>query len=264
MTALLATARTQIIRELLFPSSWIPSVLEPIVQLAVFIGIVIFRFPLGAVTSDVAVAGFVVTGFVGYRLFSGALTRPYQVLYVTYWNNRIEGAILTCGLRTFLIGAVSGSLAVLIARTAVVLFAALIIFPLPVNHMSLGPAIVFLVLGGVASLALGTMGASMFYLIDARGGKEPVTFFVELLGSLISGSIVPTTLLPKYFEVAGWALPQTWAVIGLRASIGSAPFPYLAAGVLALQALLYGGLGFVMLRGSLRRASCEGRIGRWV
>jgi ABC-2 type transport system permease protein len=69
----------------------------------------------------------------------------------------------------------------------------------------------------IAAFGIGTISASMFYLINLKQGEEPLQFLIQgLLAGLVAGSYYPVTVLPLPLQVVALFLPHTYAFDALR------------------------------------------------
>lgn len=74
-------------------------------------------------------------------------------------------------------------------------------------------AFVILMLGLVATLAIGIAGASV-KILSKRA--DPVLALYSIAASILSGAFYPVELLPKWLQTLSWAIPHTYVIQALR------------------------------------------------
>jgi len=265
-----------------FRFSFFTSLMETASSLVIY-GM-IARF--GQVLPEVqAIAGgdyvtFVVSGIVLNTLLATALSGPYFGLMNTFWQGRTE-VLLASPLRLpVLITGVSigryldAAIRIVIYLAGGTLFLGLV-WP---RAIGLAAALPVFILAVAACTGLGLAAASTVYLLDARGGHDPVRLVVETIVGLVGGVYFPITILPLWAQWIGQVVPHTYAIDGMRrAFYGSAQLPPLpvhrALGLdpflgdclmLALYATIALPVGWVLFKRGLRLARTDGRLSRWV
>jgi len=68
----------------------------------------------------------------------------------------------------------------------------------------------------LACSGIGLISASMYWLIGAYRGIEPIVWFIRVLTPLVAGIYIPQEILPKELVTIGKLLPQTYAVDAIR------------------------------------------------
>ena len=66
---------------------------------------------------------------------------------------------------------------------------------------------------------LGLMAASMIYMIDARGGCDPIQFVVETIAGLVAGVYFPLQVLPVWAQWLAHIIPHTYVLDGARRAL---------------------------------------------
>ena len=223
---------------------------------------------------------FVVAGIILNTLLATALSGPYFGLMDTFWQGRTE-VLLASPLRLpiVVVGASVGRYLDAAIRIAIYVVGGWLFlgFAWP-SALGLLAALPVLVLAVLACTGLGLMAASTVYLLDARGGNDPVRLVVETIVGLVGGVYFPIAVLPLGAQWIGHLVPHTYAIDGMRrAMYGSAQLPPLplhaALGVdpllgdllaLALYAAIALPLGWTLFKRGLVLARTDGRLSRWV
>lgn len=222
---------------------------------------------------------FVISGLVLNTLLGAALAGPYSSLLESFWNNRIE-IILASPIRlpVFITGLSAGRYLDAAIRMAIYLTGATLFlgFHWPSLWGTLA-SVAVLIPALLACTGIGFAAASSFYILDARGGQDPVRFVVETVSGLLAGVYFPLQVLPAWAQWVGHLVPHTYAIDGMRrAMFGENSVPPLpihaylpVAPVLAdiLILIAYSAavvpLGWKMLRHSIQLARKDGRLSRW-
>jgi ABC-2 type transport system permease protein len=223
---------------------------------------------------------YVITGLVINTLLATALSGPYRGLMDCFWNNRAETLMASpIRLQIFATGVSIGHYLDAVVRIIIYLLGGWLFlgFAWPAaSGLMLGAAL--LVLGIIACTGLGLAAASMVYLLDARGGQDPIQFFVEVVSGLVAGVYFPLSLLPGWIQWLGYLIPHTYAIDGIRRALyGVSSIPLLSVHEaipihpIALDAVvlvLYGlgslSLGWRLFRKGIDLARTDGRLARWL
>jgi ABC-2 type transport system permease protein len=223
---------------------------------------------------------FVVSGIVLNTLLATALSGPYFGLMNAFWQGRTE-VLLASPLRlpVLVTGVSIGRYVDAAMRIAIYLVGGALFLGLVWPGLfGLALALPVFVLAVAACTGLGLAAASTVYLLDARGGHDPVRLVVETIVGLVGGVYFPITILPLWAQWIGHLVPHTYAIDGMRrAFYGSAQLPPLPIHgwlgldplladcmMLALYAVVALPFGWALFRRGVRLARTDGRLSRWV
>jgi hypothetical protein len=213
---------------------------------------------------------FVLVGIVINQYVLITLSTYLDSLRELYWSNQLEFYLTSPSrLRTFFMSSLTWTYtyatinAILYFGIGVFVFHANLVFE-PETILII--PILFLLI--ISLSGLGLISASMFMLLDAKGEIEPISWFLTTITLLVSGVIFPFDKFLEYFPPLYYvavALPQTWAISGIRAllqgeGIGAA-LPVI--GVLILFALLLFPLGIGMFKAGIEEGERTGSLARW-
>lgn len=222
---------------------------------------------------------FVLSGMVINALLAGALAGPYRGLMDSFWNDRLEILMASAvRLPVFTIGVSAGSWVQVLSAVVVYLAGGTLLLgfdPPALWRWSL--ALLVAVPALVATTGLGLAAASSVFTLDARGGQDPVRFFVEALAGLVAGVYFPLSRLPEWAQWLGHLVPHTYAVDGFRRALfgadsvpplllhGWSPLPPLATDLLmlCLYAAVALPVGWRLFQYGLDLARGDGRLSRW-
>jgi len=264
-----------------FKVSYLTSLMGTVQQLVIYA--MIARFGLSLSVAHGLTGGyvdFVLTGLALNTLLTAALTGPYLGLIESFWSNRIE-ILLASPLRLpgFVIGLSVGKLVDAVIQVTVILLGGWLFFDFVWPDG--GNALVFLAVlipALAAVIGLGLAAAGMVYLLDARGGQDPVQFAVQTISSLVAGVYFPIQVLPAAVQWLCYLVPQTYAIDGMRRALFGAhalappplishlPGSPLLIDVLVLLAYAAAALplGWLVFRNGMERARADGRLSRWL
>jgi ABC-2 type transport system permease protein len=261
-----------------FKASYLTNLMGTVQQLVIYAMIARFAHSLPVVRGMTGgYVDFVLTGLALNTLLTTALTGPYLGLMDSFWSNRIE-ILLAAPLRLpgFVIGLSIGKYVDAAIQIAIILCGGWIFFDFV--WPSGGNALVFLVVlipALISVIGLGLAAAGMVYLVDARGGQDPVQFAVQTISSLVAGVYFPIQVLPVGVRWLCYLVPQTYALDGMRRALFGAHSlpapPMLAAAPLLMDVLIllaYAALalplGWLLFRHGLEKARIDGRLSRWL
>ena len=161
---------------------------------------------------------YMVIGVVFFQNSAAILTLPFQSLETAFWDKRLEVYNSSYyGIWAFVSGrflwtffyqfVIQGSV-----LTVAVLFGGVKINPgLPVL-----PLLVFYFCFIFNSFGLGLIGASNFFNLEVKQGREPFTWAIDILARIFSGIYYPLAILPSGLRSVSRFIPHTYALEGLR------------------------------------------------
>jgi ABC-2 type transport system permease protein len=264
-----------------FKASYLTGLMATVQHLVIYAMIARFGVSIPAVERLTGgYVSFVLTGLALNILLTTALTGPYLGLMESFWSNRIE-ILLASPLRLpgFVIGVSVGKYVDAAVQIAIILGGGWLFFGFvwPAGGNALAFAVV-LVPALAAVIGLGLAAAGMVYLLDARGGQDPVQFAVLTISSLVAGVYFPIQVLPAGLQWLCYLVPQTYALDGMRRALFGAeslpPLPIVAnapvsplladVGFLVVYAAVALPSGWLVFRRGMERARADGRLSRWL
>jgi ABC-2 type transport system permease protein len=250
-----------------YPSNLALSVVQGIVQGSVWYFIA--RFLSGAADAKVAAYGgsyvaYVVIGVVFYQAGAAALNGPFDAISTAFWDKRLEGYHLAPrGVWAYVLGRTlwKWGYATLLQLAVLAIIAGFGGIGASLRVQPL-PALLSYALFVGAVFGLGLCGASLFFLLEVKQGREPIGWLVSYAVQITSGVYVPLATLPAWLRAVGYLLPHTYALAAIRGSLlpGDAPlWPNVA--ILAGFAVVTLAVGIRALGHAIRTAEAEGGIG---
>jgi ABC-2 type transport system permease protein len=250
-----------------YPSNLVLSIVQGIVQGSVWYFIA--RFLSGAADTKVAAYGgsyvaYVVIGVVFFQAGTAALNGPFEAISTAFWDKRLEGYHLAPrGIWAYVLGRTLwkwgyATLLQLVVLAIIAWFggvgSSLKVQPIPaLLSYSLFIAAVF---------SLGLCGASLFFLLEVKQGREPIGWLVSYAVQITSGVYVPLTTLPLWLRDVGYLLPHTYALAAIRSAMlpGDAPL-WSNVAILAGFAIVTLVVGIRAFHVAIRVAEGEGGVG---
>jgi len=226
-------------------------------------------------------ASYVILGIIFNEIMSTSLSAPYWGTMDAFWTGRLEILMISpISTPLFVTGTSIGRYVRSLINVAFYLIFGALLFGLKLGGtINYGLAILYILVATIACTGLGLMGASLIYLIEARGGEDPIRWIVGILVGLASGVYYPLSILPQWMQWLGCLIPQTYALDAARRSmIGEAiraktlpihglfsasPMMVDMAALIAFS-LVTVPLGWWMYNQGVRRAKMDGRLSRWV
>jgi ABC-2 type transport system permease protein len=134
------------------------------------------------------------------------------------WEGTIEYTFMAPVRRvTHLLGICIFAIGYGLARTFVVLLAAIAIFNIDFSHADIGGALLVLAASIVPLIGLAILTSVLPLLSPQKG--EQMSFAVQGFMLLVSGVYYPLTVLPLPLQIAGYVSPLTYALAGMRRSL---------------------------------------------
>jgi ABC-2 type transport system permease protein len=180
------------------------------------------------------------------------------------WEGTIEYTFMAPVRRiTHLMGICLFAIVYGLARTFIVLIAAIAIFDIDFSHADLGGALFVLAASIVPLIGLAILTSVLPMLSPQKG--EQMSFAVQGFMLLVSGVYYPLSVLPLPLRLAGAASPLTYALSGMRKSLleGAGVGDQLAtAGILLVMGAVLIPAGFAVFTWAERRAKRLGLLKR--
>lgn len=241
--------------------------------ISMFVAIAIWYFMSKFMSADFTndYFTFVLVGIVINQYVLVTLSTYLDSLKGLYWSNQLEFYLTSpARLRTFYIASLVWTYmyasinAILYFTIGVFVFRANLVFT---TEALLIIPILFLLIIGLSGIGL--ISASMFLLADAKGEIEPINWAISTLTLLVSGVVFPFEKFLEYFPPLYYvaiALPQTWAIEGIRSILTEGAgletaLPIL--GILTVFAVILFPLGIAMFRMGIRKGEKVGSLAKW-
>ncbi len=213
---------------------------------------------------------FVLIGIVINQFVLTTLSLYLDSLHELYWSNQLEFYLTSPSrLKTFFLASLVWTY--VYASINAILYFAIGVFVFNANIVLHPEAILiipmmFLLI--ISLSGLGLISASMFLLIDAKGEIEPIGYVISTLTLLVSGVVFPFEAFLVHFPPLYYvaiALPQTWAISGIRDLLGggSVANALPIMGILVIFALILFPLGVAMFRLGIRKGERIGGLAKW-
>jgi ABC-2 type transport system permease protein len=211
---------------------------------------------------------YVVVGVLFFQNVSAMMNLPHQSLSAAYWDRRLEVYhARSSGLWAFLTGRLIWAF---VYQTLILL--AILGVAIVVSGGNLGSVAhplsgaLFYIVFVLTCTGIGLIGASNFFTLEVKQGREPITWTVDVLARIFSGVYYPITVLPAVLRGVSFLLPHTYALFGIRqVMINGAGFgdANTLRAFLILSGFCVGSLaaGIYLLDRAIRRAEKAGGVG---
>ncbi len=170
---------------------------------------------------------YVVFGVIFFQTSQAFLLAPFKALSTAFWEKRLEiYATPSWGIQAYMYGEMVWNFAMKTATMLMFFFTFVFLvktdLSFPWSYIDLATIYVLLT---VFSFGIGMIGASNFFFLEVKQGREPITWTLGVLTQLFSGLYYPITLFPHELRWISYALPQTYAFDAVRKiAINGAPF----------------------------------------
>ena len=161
---------------------------------------------------------YVVFGVIFFQSSQSFLLTPFKSLSTAFWEKRLEiYATPSNGIQTYIYGEMLWNFLLKTMTTLLFLFTFIFIVKVdlvfPYSFINL--AIMYLLLT-CFSFGAGLIGASNFFFLEVKQGREPFTWTLGVLAQLFSGLYYPISLFPKSVRWVSYILPQSYAFDAVR------------------------------------------------
>jgi len=166
------------------------------------------------------VAFYAVGMAIHYTIDTSGLRKPAKEFQRLYWKGEVETWLVApAPFWTFFIASqVFGLIRMSLPILGWLVFGILLggnIAPSP----NIGMIILLILFGLVATTGYGILATSTFYFLEAKTGEVPLLFVTNLLIYPVTGLVFPFMILPRWLQVIGLTLPQTYVYDGFRRAL---------------------------------------------
>ena len=204
-----------------YPSSFVLAVIQSFVTAGMWFFVSLFLKDYAAASLEGFGGDFVsymVIGVVFFQNSSAILNLPFQSLNAAFWDRRLEVYNSSeYGVRAFIGGRFIWTFFYQLVIQAGVLAAAVLFAGVHINANVHAAPLAAYYLGFVfACFGFGLIGASNFFNLEVKQGREPFTWLVDTLARIFSGVYYPLAILPPGIRFISRMVPHTYALEGLR------------------------------------------------
>jgi ABC-2 type transport system permease protein len=204
-----------------YPVNGVLQVIRSFVSVGIWFFVSLFLQDYASVSLDEYGGDFVAYVVVGVLFFQHTgvmLTLPFQSLSTAFWDKRLEVYhSRRNGIWAFIAGRFIWQFAYNTVLMLLTLLVALLAADVRLNAtVPVVPAIVFYLVFVLTCFGFGLIGASNFFRLEVKRGREPVTWALDVLARIFSGIYYPLTVLPASIRWLTWSLPHTYALRGIR------------------------------------------------
>ena len=204
-----------------YPSSFVLAVIQSFVAAGMWFFVSLFLKDYAAASLSGYGGDFVsymVIGVVFFQNSAAILALPFQSLNTAFWDKRLEVYNSSWyGIPAFISGRFLWTFFYQLVIQAGVLSAAVVFAGVKINPgMPILPLLVFYLCFVFTCLGFGLIGASNFFNLEVKQGREPFTWAVDILARIFSGIYYPLAILPAGIRFVSRFIPHTYALEGLR------------------------------------------------
>lgn len=204
-----------------YPSNFFLAVIQSFVTAGMWFFVSLFLKDYAATSLSSYGGDFVsymVIGVVFFQNSAAVLTLPFNSLNAAYWDKRLEVYNSSSyGIWAFISGRFMWTfLYQLIIQVAVLVVAVLTVGVKVSAGLPVLPLFAFYLCFIFTCLGFGMIGASNFFTLEVKQGREPFTWLVDVLARIFSGIYYPLAILPAGIQFISRMIPHTYAMEGLR------------------------------------------------
>ena len=204
-----------------YPSNFVLALIQSFVTAGMWLFVSLFLSDYAA-ASLISVGGdfvsYMVIGVVFFQNSTAILNLPFQSLNTAFWDRRLE--VYNCannGIWAFIWGRFLWTFFYQLIMQAAVLACAVLFAGVNIStNIRLVPLLLYY-LGFIFScFGCGLIGASNFFNLEVKQGREPFTWLLDILARIFSGVYYPLSIVPASMQFISRLLPHTYALQGLR------------------------------------------------
>ena len=217
----LSFSRLEYLAMRFYPSSFILTIVQSFVTTGMWFFVSIFLKDYADKSLESYGGDFVSYMVIGVVFFQNAatiMTLPYQSISTAFWDKRLEVYNSSSyGIWAFISGRFIWTfLYQLIIQVGVLTFAVLIVGVNINANIPVIPLIAFYLCFVFTCFGFGLIGASNFFNLEVKQGREPFTWLVDVLARIFSGIYYPLAVLPIGIQFVSRIIPHTYALEGIR------------------------------------------------
>jgi ABC-2 type transport system permease protein len=204
-----------------YPSNMVLAVIQSFVSAGMWFFVSLFLKDYAA--SSIAAYGgdfvsYMIIGVVFFQNTTAILNLPFQSVNTAFWDKRLEVYNSSpYGIWAFISGRFIWTFFYqLIIQSGVLICAVLFAGVRVTTNIPLFPLLAFYFCFIFANLGFGLIGASNFFNLEVKQGREPFTWLLEVLARIFSGIYYPLAILPSSLVFISRLIPHTYAMEGLR------------------------------------------------
>ena len=204
-----------------YPSNFVLAVVQSFVTAGMWFFVSLFLKGYAA-SSLTAYGGdfvsYMVIGVVFFTNSSAILTLPFQSLTTAFWDKRLEVYNSSPnGVWAFITGRFIWAFFYQLVIQAGVLACAVGFAGVKLHsNIPIGPLAAYYLCFVATCFGFGLIGASNFFNLEVKQGREPFTWAVDILARIFSGVYYPLAILPVGIRFISRIVPHTYALEGLR------------------------------------------------
>lgn len=161
---------------------------------------------------------YVVFGVIFFQTSQAFLSAPFKALSTAFWEKRLEiYATPPWGVQAYMYGEMLWTF--ILKSFTMLLFFVTFTFLVKTNldfPISFLELFLVYILLTIFSFGAGMLGASNFFFLEVKQGREPFTWSLGILTQLFSGLYYPIMLFPNSIRWISRILPQTYAFDAVR------------------------------------------------
>ena len=204
-----------------YPSNFVLAIIQSFVTAGMWFFVSLFLKDYAASSLSNYGGDFVsymIIGVIFFQNSTAILNLPFQSINTAFWDKRLEVYNSSpYGIWAFISGRFIWIFFYQLVIQAGVLTAAILFTDVNINtNIPLLPLLGFYFCFIFTCLGLGLIGASNFFNLEVKQGREPFTWLVDVLARIFSGIYYPLAVLPAGLAFISRLIPHTYAMEGLR------------------------------------------------
>lgn len=204
-----------------YPGSFLLTIISSFVNTGMWLFVSLFLKDYAAASLGNYGGDFVSYMIIGVVFFQNAasiMTLPFQSINTAFWDKRLEVYNSSrYGIWAFITGRFIWSFIYQLIISVSILIVAICFAEVKISaSIPILPLFMFYLSFTFTCLGFGLIGASTFFSIEVKQGREPFTWLLDVLARIFSGIYYPLAVLPLGIQFISHLIPHTYALEGIR------------------------------------------------
>ncbi len=204
-----------------YPSNFVLAIIKSFVGVGIWFFVSLFLKDYAKSSLTEYGGDFVAYMVIGVMFFQNAasiLNLPYQSINMAFWDKRLEVYNSSpYGIWAFITGKFMWSFLYNFIVVVIMMIIAVLWLGVNLNdNIHVVPALLYYLVFIFTCFGIGLIGASTFFTLEVKQGREPVTWLTNVLVRIFSGVYFPLAVLPESLRYVSYILPHTYALKGIR------------------------------------------------
>ncbi len=209
---------------LLYPAGFITDIIREYVNVAIWLFVALFVQNASVSVRSIInnYVGYMLVGVIVFQNADKLMKAPFNALSKAFWEKRLE-VYDTSNFGVFAL-VIGDFIYTFIFNGLIQISILLVVWPLikapAIGEWKILSVLLLYGLFIVSIFGISLIGASTFFFLEVKQGREPVSWSVSTLVRLFSGVYYPLALFPIYMRWIGKIFPHYYMIFAMRSITG--------------------------------------------